>query len=92
MNYPYYIVTWQEGRLPCPPQYKGTVIQRQFDKGHIGGRRNIEKKVQTPKEALQLLRQDRFNRTVYQVASRNSCRKRIRLPMLEMFVKGESQL
>jgi len=77
MEYPYYIVTWQEGRLPCPPQYKGTVIERQFERGQIGGSRTVEKRVQTPHEALRILMQDRMRRTVYQVRDRGSQRHRL---------------
>lgn len=78
MEYPHYIVTWIEGRLPCPPQYRGTVIQREFDRGRIGGRRMVEKAVQTPQEALRILNKDRMSRTVYEVASPRMCRRRLR--------------
>lgn len=78
MKHPHYIVTWSEGRLPCPPQYRGTVVQKEFDKGRIGGRRNIERRVETPQEALRLLNEDRFNRIVYEVASPRTYRRRLR--------------
>jgi len=87
MNYPYYIITWQEGKLPCPPQYRGTVIQRQFDKGHIGGRRNVEKRVTTPQEALRIFNQDRTQRTVYEVKSPQTQRRRLRYEELQRLVR-----
>jgi hypothetical protein len=87
MDYPHYIVTWSEGRLPCPPQYRGTVIQRQFDNGRIGGRKNIEKRVQTASEAFRMLCQDRMNRTVYEVPARNRYRRRLRFSEIERLAR-----
>jgi hypothetical protein len=37
-GYPYYEATLWGGRLPVPPQYRGTVLARQFETGQIGGR------------------------------------------------------
>lgn len=54
-HYPYYIVTWRTGRLPCPPQYAMiSSIRRQFETGRIGGSRLHERRCATPAEAKQL--------------------------------------
>jgi len=78
MNYPYYIVTWHEGRLPCPLQYRGTVIAKQFTSGHIGGKRHVEKRTDNPREAYRLWNLGRADRVVYEVADRNRPRRRMR--------------
>lgn len=56
--YPYYIVTWRTGRLPCPPQYAQiSSIRRQFETGRIGGSRLHEHRCDTPAEAKQLVQE-----------------------------------
>lgn len=51
-TYPYYIVTWRTGRLPCPPQYAQiSSIRRQFESGRIGGTRVHEDRCDTTAEA-----------------------------------------
>lgn len=50
--YPYYIVTWRTGRLPCPAQYAQIpAIRQQFESGRIGGSRLHEQQCATPAEA-----------------------------------------
>ena len=87
MKSPYFIVTWNEGRLPCPPQYRGTVIQKQFDNGQIGGKRLIEKTVESAQEAFRLLCQDRMKRTVYVVDVQRPQRRRLRFNEIERLAR-----
>jgi hypothetical protein len=80
MNYPYYIVQWTEGKLPCPPHLRCTRIRREFEKGNIGGRRMKEIRTEDPAEAQALWERDRFNRSVYIVERPNSPRRKVLRP------------
>jgi hypothetical protein len=87
MNYPYFIVSWYEGRLPCPPQYRGTVIAKQFNNGQIGGKRLCEKQTECPQEAYNLWAKDRFNRSVIIVERRGGQRRRVRIEELQRMIR-----
>jgi hypothetical protein len=81
MNYPYYIVQWTEGRIPCPAHQRMIpAIRRQFESGRIGGRRNVERETDNPEEAKALWNRDRINRRVYVVTQRGCQRRLIRNP------------
>lgn len=41
-DYPHYIVQVWGGRLPTPPEYRGTPVAKQFESGRIGGRKIID--------------------------------------------------
>ena len=88
MNYPYYIVTWHEGRLPCPPQYRGTVIQKQFDNGQIGGKRMLEEKTDDPQVAYATWSRDRFKRRIYVVERQGGQRRVMRSTELQHIMRG----
>jgi hypothetical protein len=80
MSYPRYIVQWSEGRLPCPPQFKGTSVRRLFESGKIGGSRNVERETSDPEEAKRLWSEDRFNRRVYVIKKRGRQRELVQKP------------
>ena len=81
MNYPYYIVQWSEGRLPCPPQHRMIpAIRKQFESGRIGGRKFVERRTENPEEAKRLWEADRMNRRVYVVKAPNRSRELVRCP------------
>ena len=82
MNYPKFIITWTEGRIPCPPQYRGTVIAKQFTSGHIGGKRVKEHTTDDPMEAVREYNKDLWNRTAYMIPERGRQRQRIRIEQL----------
>jgi hypothetical protein len=77
-RYPYYIVTWTEGRLKCPEEWKRSPLRRQFEKGIIGGRKNREERVETPQEALRIVNEDRMERRVYVVQAPQTPRRGLR--------------
>jgi hypothetical protein len=79
MDYPYYIVQWSEGRLPCPPHLRCTTIRKDFESGRIGGRKLVEKRTTDPTEAKALWERDRFKREIY-IVERNRPRRRITQP------------
>ena len=86
MNYPYYIITKREGRLPCPPQYRGTVIAKEFTSGRIGGTRNVEHRTEDPQEAYAAWLRDRMNTTIYEV-NMGGPRRRVRAEELQRKIK-----
>jgi len=55
-NCPYWIIT-TAGRLPCPIEHKGTVIERQFKAGRSGGKRHKEETITDQRHALQMFQQ-----------------------------------
>lgn len=80
MTHPYYIVQWSEGRLPCPPHLRCTSLRKEFERGSVGGKRLVERRVTDPEEAKRLWKRDRFNREVYVVQRPDAPRKRVRRP------------
>ena len=55
-NFPYWIIA-TAGRLPCPIEHKGTVIERQFKAGRSGGKRHKEETITDQRRALQMFHQ-----------------------------------
>ena len=59
LSYPYFEARHWAGRLPVPPQLRGTSIAKQFESGAIGGKRvkETEQFLDTPKgrKDLQLM-------------------------------------
>ena len=52
-NYPYWIVVTISGRLPTPPQYRHTPVQKLFFTGKIGGTKREEFETDDFQEARQ---------------------------------------
>ena len=90
MTYPHYIVQWHEGRLPCPPHLRCTVMRRQFESGRIGGKRLVEKETPDPAEARRLWEQDRHARNVYVVKAPDTHRVKVREPWSLRAVEEET--
>lgn len=79
MNYPYYIVQTREGRLPCPPQYKHTSIEKEFTSGRIGGKKTLEDRTTDLDEVYALWLRSNRRADIYEVARPNSPRRRMRI-------------
>jgi|19_taG_2_1085344.scaffolds.fasta_scaffold05887_4 hypothetical protein len=80
MQYPYFIVQKRTGRLPCPPEYKHTPIERQFKSGRIGGTNVNETTYHTALEVQQAENRERTGGAevlVYVVLRPNSPRLRV---------------
>lgn len=87
-QYPYYIVQTREGRLPCPPQYKHTVIEKEFTSGRIGGRKLKEETSTDPQEVYALWLRSNRQATIYEVPARNRQRRRVRIDEIQRKMKG----
>lgn len=83
-TYPYYIVTWTEGRLPCPPHYRMLpVLRRMFESGQLGGRRRCEEDFTSTigvTQKVHQLKRDGKHPEVYVVRSARTQRHRIPWP------------
>lgn len=80
MRYPYFIVQKRTGRLPCPPEYRHTPIERQFKSGRIGGCKVEETTYHTAREVQQAENRERIGGAevlVYVVLRPNSPRLRV---------------
>lgn len=56
--YPYYVVTWRTGRLPCPLQYvQIPAIRQQFESGRIGGTQLHTHRCDTVEEVRRVVRE-----------------------------------
>ena len=61
-QYPYFIVQWREGRLPCPLQYRQVgAIRRMFNQGTIGGSRLVSREFTNSDNARRAALQARRN-------------------------------
>ena len=74
----YYLVVTEKGRFPCPPQYLGTVIEKDFRSGRFGGRvidktRRFEDTKEDRRNLVQLLRRT-FDAQIYRVENARSPR------------------
>ena len=82
-QYPYYIVQWREGRLPCPSRYRQVgAIRRMFDRGKIGGSRLVSREFTDPEQARRAVlevRRDGHNPEVLIVDRPGAQRRRITL-------------
>lgn len=61
-RYPYYIVTWREGRLEAPMQFRATPIAKMFESGKIGGTRMFDETFEDELEAVRFARQKEYDR------------------------------
>lgn len=61
MKYPYFIVQRLTGKLPCPPEYRHTSIERQFKSGRIGGSNLKETICHTAEETQRAVLEARRN-------------------------------
>jgi hypothetical protein len=80
MQYPYWIIITSEGVLPCPVQYKHTLIERQFKSGRLGGKKTTEQTAHSKAEALQFYqraKQQDKSPEVYIVESNKHARRRV---------------
>jgi hypothetical protein len=80
-DYPHFILQVWGGRLPTPPEYRGTSLAKQFESGRIGGKKlvvdqRIKDTVEGRKE-LQALIRKHDDSDVYLVRSPRHARERL---------------
>ena len=86
-KYPYFILVTHEGRFPTPPQFKGTVIARQFETGKIGGTRAKEEQITEKVTVLEKFRSARFidpKAEVYIIEGPNRPRRKLLNPVTDI--------
>lgn len=86
-SYPYWAIVTRVGRLPCPLQYKGTVIEKEFASGRLGGTKQQEQTTSDSQHALRLhhaAKRDGLEVDVYVVRSPRQPRHRLRDPPTEL--------
>ena len=81
-DYPHFLVQRWGGRLPTPPEYRGTPVAKQGESGKIGGTKLVgeDRYADTPEARAALVDYVRRHQDVdvYYVASRQSPRRAVR--------------
>jgi len=82
-EYPHFLVRVWGGRLPVPPQFRGTSIAKQFESGRVGGRRIVEERrfadnVEGRRAMVEAYRRA-GDSEVYFISGPNRARRRIRV-------------
>ena len=91
-DYPHFVLQAWGGRLPTPPEYRGTPVAKQFESGRIGGRKLVvDERIQDTREGreeLQTLVRKHSDCDVYYVRSHQHARERLgtRITMRPQFV------
>lgn len=80
-DYPHFVLQAWGGRLPTPPEYRGTPVAKQFESGRIGGRKLVvDERIQdTPEGRAELQAKVREHRDcdIYYVRSHQHARERL---------------